>query len=84
MMEKILLFQKEPTPAYQWQKEDPFALRESIGADIRPRVNNSETSYCIHINGKEEWLQDGAFIVEVLRGMFVVLTPEELDRRFVR
>jgi len=80
-MNKILLFPRYPCPAYQWTSAAPFALREKIGDQIKPRVaDNGETSYYFG----EEWLQDGAFIVEILKGMFVLMTEQEVDKRFVR
>lgn len=81
---KTLFFLKNPMPGWIWQKEDclgDMEFRSVVGRRIKPKVNDRGTT-TYFFDG--EILQDGAYIVEVERGIYKHYPPDAGDRRFVR
>ncbi|MCK9570070.1 hypothetical protein M0R72_14095 [Candidatus Pacearchaeota archaeon] len=73
------LYPRTPITAVEWQRRAPFAHAARIGA-IRCVVEQDGTSQYYYRN---EWLQDGAILVEVERGRWVVMTKQRVEQLYI-
>ena len=81
-MTTLILYPKNPLRAWIWTRKDycgDMGFRRGVGDKIKPRVSqDGRTEYYLG----NEWLQEGAVIVEERSGRLAVYPMEEIKKRY--